>query len=73
MPPGYPLDRGGLDALVRGCFAAAAAPRLGEAFWLGGWVEEDLKEGRCIDICKTLVDFPGPKNQKSFFVRNHIN
>ena len=45
MPPGYPQDRGGLEALVRRCSAAAAGPRLGEAVWLGGWLKEGLKEG----------------------------
>ena len=45
MPPGCPQDRGALEAVVRRCFAAAAAPRLGEAVWLGGWLKEGLKEG----------------------------
>ena len=65
MPPGYPLDRGGLDALVRGCFAAAAAPRLGEAVWVGGWLKERLMQDLCINICTMLVGFSGPQNQKA--------
>ena len=63
-PQESPQDRGRLEALVCGCFAAAAAPRLGEAVWLGGRLKEGLKAGLCINSCKNLVGFPGPKKQQ---------
>ena len=58
-PQGTLQDRGGVEALVRRCAAAAAALRLGEAVWLGGWVEKALKESLCISICKISVGFSG--------------
>ena len=68
MPPGYPQDRESLEALVRRCFAAAAAPRLGETVWLGGWLEEGFEDGFNISICQILVGLSGPKTCS---VKNH--